>query len=103
MDITKVATHNGSTSLAGAITGVVRKYGRAIPKEKTMESTIEEMAEVLRSTGTMAAQFADRVQERVGEPVPHDDILAVMKTMSQKTLSMDKVVTKLRRQLEEPS
>jgi hypothetical protein len=63
-----------------------------------MESTIEEMAEVLHATETMAAQFAQRVQQRVGRPVPHAEILAVMKKMPVKTLSMSKVVTRLRKQ-----
>jgi hypothetical protein len=65
-----------------------------------MESTIQEMANVLRSTETMADQFAKRVQERVGRPVSHAEILAVMKKMSAKSLSMNRVVTKLRRQRE---
>jgi hypothetical protein len=65
-----------------------------------MEYTVQEMAEVLRSTEISADQFAKRVQERVGRPVPYADILAVMKKTSAKTLSMDKVVTKLRQQLQ---
>jgi hypothetical protein len=63
-----------------------------------MDSTIKEMATVLRSTETMADQFAQRVQERVGQPVPHDEILNVMKKMSAKQLSLSKVVAKLRQQ-----
>lgn len=65
-----------------------------------MESTVQEMAEVLRSTETMADQFAQRVQERVDRPVSYAEILGVMKKMSAKSLSMTKVVTKLRRQRE---
>jgi hypothetical protein len=65
-----------------------------------MESTVQEIAEVLRSTETMADQFAQRVQECVGSPGPYDEILGVMKKMSAKNLTMQKVVTKLRRQLE---
>jgi hypothetical protein len=65
-----------------------------------MESTIEAMADVLRSTDTMAAQFAQRVQERLGGSVSHDEILTVMKTIPAKSLSMTKVVSKLRRQKE---
>ena len=65
-----------------------------------MESTIKEMAEVLRTTETMADQFAKRVQEHVGRPVAYTEILAVMNKMSAKSLSMSKVVAKLRRQLE---
>lgn len=65
-----------------------------------METTVQEMAEVLRSTETMAEQFAKRVQQRVGRPVSYAEILVVMKKMSAKSLSMSKVVTKLRRQLE---
>ena len=65
-----------------------------------MESTVQEMAAVLRPTETMADQFAKRVQERVGQPVSYAEILAVMKKGSAKSLSMKKVVAKLRRQLE---
>jgi hypothetical protein len=63
-----------------------------------METTIEEIAAVLRSTQTMADQFAKRVQQRLGEPVPPAEILATMKKISRKSLTMDKVVAKLRRQ-----
>jgi G3E family GTPase len=68
-----------------------------------MEYTVQEMAEVLRSTETMADQFAKRVQERLGRQVPYADILAVMKKSSAKTLSMDKVVAKLRQQRKKKS
>jgi hypothetical protein len=64
-----------------------------------MESSIEEMAEVLRSTETMADQFAKRVQERLGQQVSHAEILAVMKKTPTKSLTMEKVIGKLRRQL----
>jgi hypothetical protein len=64
-----------------------------------MESTVKEIAAVLRSTEEMAAAFAERVQERVGQPVPYTDILAVMQQMQPSTLTMAKVVTKLKRQL----
>ena len=65
-----------------------------------MESTVEEMAGILRSTEEMADQFAQRVQERVGSPVPYDEILGVMNKMSAKSLTMAKVVNKVRRELE---
>lgn len=60
---------------------------------------IKELAAVLRSSETMADQFAIRIQERVGEPpVSHAEILAVTKKMSPKQLSMDKVVGKIKQQ-----
>lgn len=65
-----------------------------------MEPTIQEMAAVLHSTETMADQFAKRVQERVGQPVSHAEILTVMKRMPVKSLSMVKVVAKIRRERE---
>ena len=65
-----------------------------------MESTIQEMAGVLRSTETMADQFAKQVQGRVGQPVSYAEILAAMKGMSAKSLSMKKVIVKLQRQME---
>ena len=63
-----------------------------------MESTIREMAAVLHSTVTMADQFAKQVQQHVGRPVSHAEILAAMKKISAKQLSMNKVVARLRRQ-----
>ena len=63
-----------------------------------MGSTIKEMAAVLRSTETMADQFAILVQQRVGQPVSHAEILTAMKKVSPKQLSMNKVVAKIRQQ-----
>jgi hypothetical protein len=63
-----------------------------------METTTKEMAAVLRSTDSMADQFAILVQERVGQPVSHAEILAVMQRMSPKQLSMSKIVAKIRQQ-----
>jgi len=60
-----------------------------------MDTTLKEIAAVLRSTENMADEFAKRVQVRMGEPVPHDEILAAMKKISARTLSMDKVITKI--------
>ena len=65
-----------------------------------METAVKDIAALLRSTNKMANGFAERVQERVGQPVPYTDILDVMQSMSPTTLTMDKVVTKLRRQLQ---
>ena len=64
-----------------------------------MNITEKEIAGVLRSTDEMAAKFAERVQERVGQPVSYAEILAVMEAMPATRLTMDKVVYKLRRQL----
>jgi hypothetical protein len=63
-----------------------------------MEITVKEIATVLRSTETMADQFAKRVQERVGWPVPYTEILATMEDISARSLTMKKVVVKLKRQ-----
>ena len=65
-----------------------------------METTTKEIAAVLRATDSMADAFAQRVQERVGQPVLYSDILAVMRQISSTTLTMDKVVARLRRQLQ---
>ena len=65
-----------------------------------METLTKEIAAVLRSTETMADQFAIQVQRRVGQPVSHAEVLAVMKKMSPKQLSMRKVVAKIRQQRE---
>ncbi len=63
-----------------------------------MESVIKEIATVLRSTDVMAAQFAQSVQQRAKETVSYAEILAAMKTVSAKNLSMAKVVAKLHQQ-----
>lgn len=63
-----------------------------------MDSSIKEMAQVLRSSETMADQFAKRVQERVGQPVSHAEIQAAMKKISAKQLSMHKVIAKIQQQ-----
>jgi hypothetical protein len=52
-----------------------------------MESTVQEMAEVLRSTETMANPLRQRVQERLGRPVAYAEILAVMEKTPVKSLS----------------
>ena len=62
-----------------------------------MEPTVKEIATILRSSETMADQFAKRVQERVGRPVPYAEILASMEEISAKSLTMTKVVAKLKR------
>ena len=59
------------------------------------DTSLKEIAAVLRSTENMAGEFAKRVQDRMGEPVPHDEILSAMKKMSARQLSMDKVITKI--------
>jgi hypothetical protein len=64
-----------------------------------METMSKEIAAVLRSTETMADQFAILVQQRVGQPVSHAEILAAMKKISAKQLSMHKVVAKVQQQL----
>jgi len=69
------------------------------PKHGSRKATIKEIAAILRSTETMAAQFAQRVQERTGQQVSYAEILAAMKKISPKTLTMGKVLTKVRQQL----
>ena len=63
-----------------------------------METAIKEIANVLHSTDTMADQFIRRVQQRLGEPVSPAEILAAMKKVPVKSLTMDKVITKLQQQ-----
>jgi hypothetical protein len=65
-----------------------------------MEATTKEIAAILRSTETMADRFAQLVQERVGQPVPQAEILAVMQKMPIKSLTMAKVVVKIRQERE---
>jgi aspartokinase len=60
-----------------------------------METTITEIAAVLRSTEAMAEQFVKRVQERVNEQVPPIVVLSAMQKISIKTLTLEKVVTKV--------
>ena len=62
-----------------------------------MESTTKEIAALLRSTDDMADQFVERVQARVGAPVTSAEVLAAMKKISAKSLSMEKVVDKVQK------
>jgi hypothetical protein len=59
------------------------------------DNSIKEIAELLRATDEMAVQFVERVQARVNEPVSEAEVLAAMKQISAKTLTMDKVVAKV--------
>ena len=61
-----------------------------------METTSKEIAAILHSTEPMAVQFAQRVQERVKQPVSDTEILAVMQKIPTKQLSLEKVVAKVR-------
>jgi hypothetical protein len=71
-----------------------------VQQQQKRKATVKEMATVLRSTEKMAVEFAQRVQERVGKPVPYGEILTAMRDMSAKRLSMGKVVSKVRRQMD---
>jgi hypothetical protein len=62
-----------------------------------MESTTKEIAALLRSTDDMADQFVERVQARVGAPVTSAEVLAAIKKISAKSLSMEKVVDKVQK------
>jgi hypothetical protein len=68
-----------------------------------METTIREIAAMLRSTDEMAAQFVQRVQVRVADPVSEAEILTVMQKIPVKSLSMDKVVARVQQQKKSPS
>jgi hypothetical protein len=46
----------------------------------------------------MAIQFVERVQARTSQSVTHDEILAAMRKIPPKSLSMEKVVTKVQQQ-----
>jgi len=62
-----------------------------------MESTTKEIAAILRSTDDMADQFVERVQARVGAPVSSAEVLAAIKKISARSLSMEKVVDKVQK------
>lgn len=68
-----------------------------------METTINQIAALLRSSDEMAACFVERVQARVGEPVSEAEILAAMKKIPAKSMTMEKVLTKVRQQRKSPS
>jgi hypothetical protein len=76
--------------------GIIYKQLAADKKGGIMDATIKEIATLLRSTDEMAEQFIQRVQTRVGEPVSHAEILATMKKIPPKSLTMEKVVVKLK-------
>jgi hypothetical protein len=74
-----------------------KKYDRVI-KEETMGTTVKEIAMVLRSTETMADLFVQHIQERVEQPVPHAEILTVMKKIPAKSLTTNKVIAKIKKE-----
>ncbi len=59
------------------------------------ETTTRDIAAILRSTEVMAEQFIERVQDRVNEQVSPTLILAAIQKISVKTLTLEKVVTKV--------
>jgi len=63
-----------------------------------MENVIEEIAAILRSTEDMALQFIKRVESRVGQPLSHAEVLAAIKKVPTRNLSMEKVVAKVQQQ-----
>jgi hypothetical protein len=46
----------------------------------------------------MAARFVERIQSRVGEPVSEAEVLTAMQKIPTKSISMEKVVTRVKRQ-----
>ncbi len=63
-----------------------------------MENALKEIAAILRSTEDMAIQFIKRVESRVGQPLSHAEILAAIKKVPTRNLSMEKVVAKVQQQ-----
>lgn len=63
-----------------------------------MESEVKQIAATLRSTEKMAERFAQRVQERVGYKIPYATILDEMQSISPKSLTMGKLVARIKRQ-----
>lgn len=68
-----------------------------------MDATTKEIAALLRSTEQMASQFVERVQARAGQPVSQAEVLAAMRKISSRSLSMEKVVAKVQQQRKTPS
>jgi hypothetical protein len=68
-------------------------------EKQTRKAQVKEIAALLRSTDSMAMQFAEHVQDRVGQQVSFADIVKAMKTVPPKSLTMGKVINKVRRQL----
>ena len=62
-----------------------------------MSLVVKEIASVLRSTETMAVQFAQRVQEQVDDDVSEAEILDTMRKIPSKRLTMKKVISKIKR------
>jgi hypothetical protein len=63
-----------------------------------MDATTKEIATLLRATDDMAQQFVQRVQSRVDPSVSAGEVLAAMKKISVKSISMEKVVNKVQQQ-----
>jgi hypothetical protein len=61
--------------------------------------TMQEIAQVLRSTPKMAESFVQRVREKVDGDVPDETILKAMKRLNPRSLDLTKVVVTVRAEL----
>lgn len=63
-----------------------------------MES-IQEIAALLRSTEKMATAFVKSVQDKIGQDVPEEIILAAIKRLNPRSLEINKVVAAVKKEL----
>lgn len=64
---------------------------------------LDEFARIFRCTLDMAPVYLSRIHERMGRETPMKSILAVMKKIAPKRLSMDTIVEQLRKMESSPS
>lgn len=63
----------------------------------TSDKQLQEFAQIFRCTPEMAPTYIARIHERMKYEVPMDSILAAMKKIAPKKLSMDTIVERLRK------
>jgi len=63
----------------------------------TSDKKLLEFAQIYRCPPDMAATYVKRIHERMGHEVPMDGILAAMRKIGPKRLTMDTIVERLRK------
>jgi hypothetical protein len=64
---------------------------------------VQEFADIFRCTPEMAPVYIARIHERIGHEVPMDSILAAMRKIAPKRLSMDTIVERLKKTQQAPA
>jgi hypothetical protein len=68
--------------------------------ENVPDHALQEIATTFRCHSSMAESIANRIRERLGQPVSNAEIARVMKSIPPTRLSIDTVIAKLEKQLQ---